>query len=345
MRRRTLSAREVRADDAHRTSRHCRTIRHNATLFLALLLATTVTFATPSYGSKGGLPIPRVLGGRRGMSYKWKSSVDSETMTATSQEQSVIVPSSPLYRTIENTADSDLLRLTTQLVQEYPRWLCRFPITLGFLRAVQGGGPNNNDSNLRMRILRIKLLSFAKSHMNGSRISYQQTGKDMTPNKVTRVSVELPIVGGLLARPPPKQIDKKTKKKKPQTAKTLRNRGSLLFVVKKSTPIRGTSIMTPSSSSMTCTLTSGITGGYRPRMIGARNIPLLTPIRIVTYKMTQSFIHARVMKKFHKYLIYRATKDDEYDQAVAEEAIQRESTTTHHERRGGIGFNFSEEDW
>lgn len=216
--------------------------------------------------------------------FQWHASLNKTTGLASSRERSTIPTTSPLYHQLVNRTsdDSEMLQLTQSIVQQYPTWLCRVPITFGLIRAVpvrEGG------VEIRTRVGGLNLLTFGSP--NGQRLTYRENQEE-----TCHCTVLLPIVGGLLALTPPKRSSNKSNSKN--------TRGALLVSLK-----RSQSCLSPGGSNdeelwgdYRCSLSSAI-AGYRPSIVGHPPIPSW---RRWSYFGSQSIVHACIMWRFHRYL-------------------------------------------
>jgi len=251
---------------------------------------------------------------RRG--FRWQASLNRETGIASSKEETPRVSKrSPLHdrvvvhgRETSGDDDSDLLRIAQVLVKGYPAWLCSFPITFGLLEAVER---KQGAYEIRTRPFGVHLLTFGP--VRGQRLTYRQrqqvtregsfAGKSNNNDddydvQTTQCTVTLPITGGLLSLSPPRG-----------------GGAAIMFLLKKSTRLpsseeekttKGDDSVIVRKPDSVCSLTSALVG-YRPWLAGSKlPVPLY---RKCLYLGTQSVIHACVMWRFHRHLIWHASTD------------------------------------
>ena len=137
--------------------------------------------------------------------YTWQASVDRTAGKAYSREVSNVPIKSRLARAVTAKGDSDddgLLRMATRMFGDYPVWLCRFPTTLGVLKAQKDHG----GYRVTTRLLGINLISFGAPQSH--RISYntntipndEPSSSQLSSSVSTDCTVVLPITGGILSR-------------------------------------------------------------------------------------------------------------------------------------------------
>jgi hypothetical protein len=251
-------------------------------LYLLLLWHTVdaFTLGLPAYGS-----------------YQWHADIRNETGLAFSAETSNVPKDCKFYRLIRDCQNKNMLELLEDYVRTYPSWLCTWPITLGFFKAV----PNNSNGaiQIRTRLLNLNLLSFG--NFRGERVSYRQDRV-----RTTICTVSLPIVGGLLALP--------------SSSRNGNKMGALLFTLKKNEQLRDADDSKNKEGSVEdcdATFRTAI-ADYRPWVVGFKSPP--SWVRKHAYLNTQSLVHSYVMWKFHRRLWswLNANEDNkEVDQVVA----------------------------
>jgi len=273
--------------------------------------------------------------------YTWQASVDRTAGKAYSREVSNVPANSRLARAVAKINDSDddgLLRMATRMFGDYPVWLCRFPTTLGVLKAQKDHG----GYRVTTRLLGINLISFGAPQSH--RISYNtnaipnssndssngnepSTSSQVSSSVSTDCTVVLPITGGILSRAAA-----------PSSTSWWRrgdeDRGSLVFSLKS---VRTTTITssepqaaerpwhemddaattTRTTTTSTSTRSSIVTAlsGYRPSLCGGITTNggggkagvtktkrrKINPLRAGFYLGTQSVVHGHIMWRFHRH--------------------------------------------
>ena len=250
-------------------------------LHVSLLARLLIGFVlVSSFGeqveAKGGLSPISILP-KKG-AYTWEAAMDRASGIATAKESAVVPSRSRLYKSLHTTKDRDLLPYAENLFSPYPKWLTRFPVTLGLLKAVPD---KKGGFEIRDRIFGTNWLTFGKTQ--GQRLSFQSNSA-RGPLQTSQCTISIPITGGLLAMAAPK---------KPNSA----NRGSLLFTLTKSQEVGATGSTAGDSNSKTvCSITTAM-GGYRPTLAGSAPCNI---VRQWTYLGTQSLLHAGVMWRFQR---------------------------------------------
>jgi len=203
---------------------------------------------------------PGVYGAVGGANYSWKASVDRTTAKAYSLETSFVPPKSKLAKAVAH--HDDLLGLAGQMFDNYPVWLCRFPTTLGFLKAVpsKGGG-----YHIKTRIFGVTILSLGAPYAHSLRLKSRESES----------SVVLPITGGILALSGVEGKDRGALKFAIQSVSSAEQEGALK-----------TKIVTAIS-------------GYRPALCGKQTPTSF--LRTKFYLSTQSVLHSYVMWRFHRH--------------------------------------------
>lgn len=205
----------------------------------------------------------------RRQDFSWTASLDASTGTASSCEISAIPPACKLHRSLEACKNNkQIVSIAESLFPSYPTWLARLSVTFGLLRAVpleKGGGTSLRDS-----LVGSNLLTFGRPCK--TTVAVQRWSQ----YKTTRYTVTLPVIGGLLAYYP-----SSSSKKKGEC-------GALTFSVVK---------MQATKHKSTFSLETEIANGYRPAIAGGAPVPWL---RKLTYRSTQSLVHAYVMWRFHR---------------------------------------------
>jgi hypothetical protein len=203
--------------------------------------------------------------------FAWKAAVDRASGIATSTETSDAPKRSRLRKTLDETDDEDMLRLTKDLFSSYPLWLCRFPVTFGILKAVpaDGGG-----YEIRDRLFGCHFLTFGNATTR--RLAFNMKAQDGTPIHSSQSTVSLPITGGFLSRRPRKK----------------ESSGALVCTMSTRREGKGDS----KEHLKSCSITTQIVG-YRPWLTGDAPIH---PVRAWLYLSTQSIVHAHVTWRLHR---------------------------------------------
>jgi len=206
------------------------------------------------------LRIPGVNGAVGGAHYSWKASVDRSTAKAYSLETSFVPPKSKLAKAVAH--HDDLLGLACPMFDKYPVWLCRFPTTLGFLKAVpsKGGG-----HHIKTRIFGITLLSLGVPFAHSLRL---KSGESET-------TVVLPITGGILSL----------------SGAEGKDRGALKFAIQ--------SVSSAEQEGVLKTKIVTAISGYRPTLCGKQTPTSF--LRTKFYLSSQSVLHSYVMWRFHRH--------------------------------------------
>jgi len=260
-------------------------------------------------------------------SFLWIASLDRYTGVATSFEQSIFQEVDVGHRgdgygkiplTSSSSNNMDGTEVTTkqqqQIVREiftnYPDFLGRSSLTLGLCRAVRSYDDGNDDVRkqkqqqqqykLQTSLLPLNLLTFGMPRVVSSKKSssrfennvHQSTSGGTTIGKVI-CCIEIPIVGGLLARLS-EEDSSTSSSSSSSSSSTVKNRnidhGCLRF----------TWLQTTENQNNTILITE-IAGKYRPTLAGCK-----TPIptwRNAMYCSTQRMVHAHVMWRFHGFAV------------------------------------------
>jgi hypothetical protein len=208
--------------------------------------------------------------------YTWEAALDRESGIATAKETRAVPTGSRLYKSLNTTADGDMLRYVDNLFAPYPTWLARFPVTMGLIRAIPD---KKGGFEIRDRLFGVNLLTFGRTQ--GQRFSFQ-TKSSKGSIQTSQCTLALPITGGLLAMSSPS---------KPNGGK----RGAVLFTLTKSREI-GAAADLDQPPETVCSISTTI-GGYRPSLAGSAPV---SSIRKWAYLSTQSIVHASVMWRFHR---------------------------------------------
>ena len=183
----------------------------------------------------------------RRQSFTWRASLDSCTGIASSLEQSVF---SPEEVELMLPSKSETTTFARHEFCNYPQFLQKVSLTLGLCRVLPS---TEHYCNLCTSILPINVLSF---------------GKPIIKQKSNAICcVQIPIVGGLLAKVSPHAAD----------------HGCLSF--------------TWHQEKNNITLVTEIAGNYQPALAGSR-IPVPYWINML-YSSTQRLLHEYVMWRFH----------------------------------------------
>jgi hypothetical protein len=187
----------------------------------------------------------------RRQTFTWRASLDSCTGIATSLEQSVF---SPKEAELILPSKGETITFARREFCNYPRFLQKVSLTLGLCRVLPSA---EHYSDLCTSILPINVLSFGKPIIK--------------KNNNAICCVQIPIVGGLLAKINPHSAD----------------HGCLSF--------------TWYQEKKNITLVTEIAGNYQPALAGSR-IPV--PYwRNKLYSSTQRLFHEYVMWRFHGFIL------------------------------------------
>jgi hypothetical protein len=221
--------------------------------------------------------------------YKWSAFLNTTTGLASSKESSIVPKSSNLARWIHSatTSQNSLLSQFEKTIQTYPQWLSRTPVTFGLLRAE--AGPTTGAWRLRLRLVNLELLSFGPIRQSHG-FSYRQ---DVSPEQSLQTSqcvVSLPITGGFLTT-----MNKNNHRNEqgPLILFTLRHSKTI-----HNDPTTATTTQHHNNATDTIQLQTALIH-YRPTLVGSR-LPV-PDWRQRLYSSTQSFVHAHVMWRFHRY--------------------------------------------
>ena len=187
----------------------------------------------------------------RRKSFTWRSTLDSCTGIASSMEQSVFSPKEAELTLPSKSATSAFAR---HEFCNYPQFLQKLSLTLGLCRVLPS---TEHFCNLCTSILPINVLSF---------------GKPVLKQRSNSICcVQIPIVGGLLAKVNPDLADN----------------GFLRFIWHQ--------------EKNNITLVTEIAGNYQPALAGS-TVPI--PYwRKVLYSSTQRLFHEYVMRRYHGFVL------------------------------------------
>ena len=192
-------------------------------------------------------------------SFTWRASLDSSTAIASSIEQSIFSPKKDVIL----PSNSEINKFVQNEFYNYPRFLEKGSLTLGLCRVLSSS--DRDSCNLRTSILPINILTFGQPRV-------------MKRNKKETIcSVQIPIVGGLLAVINPSSTD----------------HGRLSFTWFQETKSK--------CNRPTITLVTRIEGKYQPTLAG-RMIPVHW-WRNTLYSATQRMFHEWVMWRYHRYVL------------------------------------------
>jgi hypothetical protein len=251
--------------------------------------ATTTTSTSPQGVNLG--PV-RLWPGEN--AYVWRAAVDRRSAVATAQESSAVPTSSPLYRSLVETADRDLLRFAERLLSAYPSWLTKGTVTFGLLRAV----PQTDGSvQIRNRIFNQNVISFGPCV--GHRFSYQTKTPMGARQQHSTCTVSLPIAGGFL-------VARKRRRNAPKNKHNNASFGSLSMTLTK-TQLLDTDESGGSGGNLDSRSNTAFTGdletslqGYTPALLGSSGSP--SSARKWLYLCSQSMVHGYVMWRFHHHV-------------------------------------------
>jgi hypothetical protein len=212
----------------------------------------------------------------KGGRFVWNAVLDRARGTASASETSIPPSSSRLLKTLEDAqGDTDFRNLSENLFNDYPQWLCRFPVTFGILKAI----PHEGGYVIRDRLLGCTLLSFGKP---GTKMLSVDVGtKNGTFHRSSQYTIYHPIAGGLLSLPATS-----SERKRQEPARIV---CTLITCYPKGSPLN-------KNRYHSCSIETEV-AGYRPWLAGC---PPIHPVRASLYLCTQSVVHAYVTWRLHR---------------------------------------------
>lgn len=194
----------------------------------------------------------------RRQSFSWRASLDCCTGIASSFEQSIFSPKEA-SKTTTLPSTSETIAFVEHEFCSYPRFLEKFSLTLGFCRVLPS---SKHHFDLRFSILPVTLLRFGEPQISKTNHA---------------ICVQIPVVGGLLAKINPNSTDN----------------GSLSFTWYQE--------MRSECNPPKITVVTKIAGNYKPSIAGSRRpVPCW---RNKFYCTTQRLFHEYVMYRFHDFVL------------------------------------------
>lgn len=247
-------------------------------------------------------------------SFSWLASLDRNSGIASSLERSLFQQEgddSTGERTHQSKKrDEAIEQFAKEIFSEYPTFLGRPSLTLGLCRAVKSSSSASrakHHCNLMTSLLPLNLLAFGTPVVISSKKNNRSKDYDDNDGNSGEVvcRIEIPIVGGLLAK-----LDNPALSEKPSTGKKSNKQrldnGRLRFTWLNISE-KGEKPQHLYFHSNKIILLTEIVGNYRPSLAGHR-IPI-PAWRNIFYCSTQRIVHAYVMWRFHGFAMNKYRKE------------------------------------